>query len=253
MLSRLIAAGLIVLGMANLASAKAPTKPPLKILWCTGGGFHDYKGLQPILTEAIQKYAATPIEFTVSTDPKDWAKNDFADKYDAIVLFFSIHDKAGKPVVDNIAAAIHAGKPALVIHGTLHSYRELGPDRDGYCEAIGLTSVRHDKAKAIATKKVSDHTILRDWPGDWKTSRDELYENVKFWPNAKPLLTAYSDTSKKDQVVAWVNQYGKGRVFGTTLGHGPPTTDMESYHKLLAHGLLWVLDLDGKDEKARKP
>ena len=253
MLARIIAAVLIVLGIADLSPAKEPAKPPLKVLWCTGGGFHDYKGLQPILTQAIQKYAATPIEFTPSTDPKDWAKKDFADRYDAIVLFFTVHDKSGKPIVDNIAAAIHNGKPAMVIHGTLHSYRELGADRDAYCEAIGLTSVRHDKAKAIATKKVADHPILRDWPDDWKTSRDELYENVKFWPNAKPLLTAYSETSKKDQVVAWVNQYGKGRVFGTTLGHGPPTTDMESYHKLLANGLLWVLDLDGKDGKAGKP
>ncbi|MGA2258035.1 MAG: ThuA domain-containing protein [Thermoguttaceae bacterium] len=233
-----------VLALTN--PSQAESSKPIKVLWCTGGGFHDYKGLQSVLTTAIQKYSPLPIAFTASTDPKDWAKKGFADKYDLLVLFFSVHDPAGKPVVLNLAKTIYDGKPAVVIHGTLHSYRELGRDRDDFCEAMGLTSVKHDNAKEIATKKVSDHWIVADWPDDWKTPRDELYENVKLWPNATPLLTAYSDTSKKVQVVAWINHYGKGRVFGTTLGHGSPTTEMESYHKLLANGLLWAY---GREKK----
>ena len=115
--------------------------------WCTGGGSHDYKGLQPVLTKAIQKKSPPPIAFTPSTDPKEWAKKGFADKYDVLVLFFTQHDKAGKPIVANIAQTIRDGKPAVVIHGTLHSYRELNQDRATVCEAMGLTSVRHDKAR----------------------------------------------------------------------------------------------------------
>ena len=75
-----------------------PKSPkPIKVLWCTGGGFHDYKGLQPILTKAIQEHSSLPITFTPSTDSKDWAKKGFADNYDLIVLFFSsIHGKTGR-------------------------------------------------------------------------------------------------------------------------------------------------------------
>ena len=61
------------------------------------------------------------------------------------------------------------------------------------------------------------------------------------WPNATPLLTAYSETSKKDHVVAWVNHYGKGRVFGTSLGHDKQTAGMDVYPHLLANGLLVYL------------
>src|SRR4051794_15081750 len=239
---------LVVLALASPARANGPK--PLKVLWCTGGGFHDFDGLTPLLTDAIKKDAN--VDFVVSRDYKAWAKEGFADGYDALVLFFSFHDKEAQPVVDNIAATIRTGKPAVVIHGTLHAFRELGPGRDAYCEAIGLTSVKHDPKRSLETKKVSNHPILTGWPDDWKTPSDELYENVKFWPGATPLLTAYSETSKKDHAVAWINQYGKGRVFGTSLGHDRQTADMESYQHLLADGLLWACDKldDGGHPKA---
>ena len=252
---RIISFALILCSLT--ISARADEPQPLKVLWCTGGGSHDYKGLTPLLTKSIQKYAR--VEFDVSWDYKAWAQKDFADKYDAIVQYHTVHDKdlaVSKAITDNIAATIHAGKPALIIHGALHSFRELNADRDPYCEAIGLTSTAHDKARAFATKKLSDHPITRFWPDDWKTGSDELYQNIKLWPSATGLLSAYSVQSKKDHVVAWTNQYGKGRVFATTLGHGKPTTDMENYHRLLANGLLWIcgkLDDDGHAKPGYAP
>lgn len=238
-------AALLLLTITLAAPVRAEGPRPLKVLWCTGGGFHDYKGLTPFLTEAIQKHAN--IQFDAAWDYKARAEKGFADKYDAIVLFFSIHDKAGKPIVDNLAATIQAGKPALIIHGTLHSFRELGPEREAFCEAIGLTSVAHDPLKELATKKVGDHPISRFWPDDFKTLGDELYQNVKFWPNATALMSAYSTVSKKDHVVTWVNQYGKARVAGTSLGHDKKTAGQECYQKLLANCLLWICGKLGDD------
>jgi uncharacterized protein len=241
MLSRI--ALVVAFAFGFILSAGAEEPKPLKVLWCTGGGFHDYKGLTPLLTKKIQQYANCT--FVVQNDYRQWAKPGFADGCDAVVFFFSQHvkdPKDGQPIVDNIAATVKSGKPAMFIHGTLHSFRELKQDRDAFCEAIGLTSVAHDKSREIATKKAADHPISRFWPDDWKTPKDELYQNVKFWPNAKALMTAHSPQSNKDHVVTWVNEYGKARVFGTSLGHGTPTTDMESFHRLLANGLLWMCD-----------
>ena len=241
----------IVLSIGFVAAARGEDPKPLKVLWCTGGGSHDYKGLTPLLTKSIQKYAR--VEFDVSWDYKSWGEKGFADKYDAIVQVHTIHNKdlkLGKLIADHHAATIHEGKPALIIHGTLHSFRELGKDRDAYCEAIGLTSSAHDKAHQLATRKVADHPITRSWPADWKTPKDGLYrESSSSGPAPRRSLTAYSATSKKDHVVTWVNQYGKGRVFTTSLGRGEPTTDLDSYHRLLANGLLWIcgkLDENGQ-------
>jgi type 1 glutamine amidotransferase len=51
---------------------------------------------------------------------------------------------------------------------------------------------------------------------------------------------AYSVQSKQDHVVAWVQTLGKGRVFGTTLGHDLQTCGDVDYQRLLAAGLLWA-------------
>lgn len=238
---------LLLVALSLVPCVRAEEPPSLKVLWCTGGTSHDYKGLTTFLTQAIQTHAN--VRFDISTDYKAWANKGFADKYDAVVFFFTYHDKTAQPVVDNIAATVRAGKPTVFIHGALHSFRELEGGRDAYCEAIGITSVKHDRIGPLTTKKVTDHPVTRFWPDDWKTPHDELYQNVKVWPNATPLLTAFSETSKKDHVVAWLNHYGKARVFGTSLGHDKQTAGMDVYPQLLANGLLWVcdkLDANGK-------
>ena len=45
MLFRIASLALIFSSLAAIATADEPR--PLKVLWCTGGGFHDYKGLAP--------------------------------------------------------------------------------------------------------------------------------------------------------------------------------------------------------------
>src|SRR5690606_35420797 len=41
-------------------------------------------------------------------------------------------------------------------------------------------------------------------------------------------------------LTAWTNTYGKGRVFGTTIGHHNETIATEEYLDLVTRGLLWT-------------
>ena len=64
-----------------------------------------------------------------------------------------------------------------------------------------------------------------------------------------PLGSAYSEESKKDHVVIWLNEDGKTRVFATTLGHSNDTMKQDVYLDLVTRGLLWAcdkLDAQGK-------
>lgn len=234
--------------LAIACVAQAADTPKLKGLWVTGGCCHDYKKHAPLLTEKIGQYAS--VSFTIVTEPealKLFKNKDFAKDYDVVVHDTCYAGEKNKDLVDNVVQTMRAGKPTVVVHCAMHTFRDA--TFDDWREAIGLTTKAHDGFRGFSTKKSVEHPITKFWPADWKTPGDELYQNIKFWPTATSLLTAYSTQSKKDHVVAWTNQIGKGRVFGTTLGHNMLTVGQEEYQHLLANGLLWAcgkLDDNGK-------
>ena len=45
----------------------------------------------------------------------------------------------------------------------------------------------------------------------------------------------------------WVNTYGAGKVFATTLGHGNDTMKSPVYLDLVTRGLLWACDKINED------
>ena len=57
--------------------------------------------------------------------------------------------------------------------------------------------------------------------------------------NAKALATSKSEQDGKEYPVAWINQYGKARVFGTTYGHSDDTFRDQAFLDLVSRGLLW--------------
>jgi len=50
-----------------------------------------------------------------------------------------------------------------------------------------------------------------------------------------------------DNAIAWVHEYGKGRVFYTALGHRPEVWRDQRYQKHVHGGLWYVLGLEGAD------
>jgi type 1 glutamine amidotransferase len=81
---------------------------------------------------------------------------------------------------------------------------------------------------------------MKDVPKDYKTPMDELYIVEKIWPNTKVLATSVSEKTGDVQPVFWTNQYGKGRVFGTTYGHSNDTFGDPVFLKTLVRGILWA-------------
>lgn len=99
--------------------------------------------------------------------------------------------------------------------------------------------------------KVGEYPLVQIDPGHpvaqgWKTYplRDEIYLNLKFHPEAKPLLRVTVDG--KDQTVAWVHERKnqQGRSFGTTLGHFHDNFRIEAFRKMLVNGILWTARVD---------
>ena len=53
----------------------------------------------------------------------------------------------------------------------------------------------------------------------WETPQGELYHTIRTFDSATPIAHARRRDNNEPQVCVWTNQYGKGRVFATTVGH----------------------------------
>lgn len=89
------------------------------------------------------------------------------------------------------------------------------------------------------TVKIEDanHPITRGL-GEF-TVDDEIYMSA--WdPSIHVLATA--QWSERAHPMAWTKSYGAGRVFFTTLGHGPGTFQNASVQRMLAHSVRWAAE-----------
>jgi type 1 glutamine amidotransferase len=244
---------LTILATASLFSHVAAEEPkPLKALMVCGGCCHDYEAQKKILSEGITARANVAWTIVHEGIPvgKDDARNtrvsiyekpNWWAGYDVVVhneCFGSVADNA---FVEGIAAAHKAGVPAVMLHCSTHSYRMATTDE--WRMALGITSRSHEKRRDLKVRVMkADHPVMKGFPAEWLDKDDELYKNEKIWPTATPLAQAYGEDTKQDHVCIWLNQYGKARVFVTTLGHFNATMESEEYLGLVTRGLLWTCD-----------
>ena len=240
----------IPLTTANAQSqAQAQQKPaadrPVRALLITGGGFHNYPFQAQALTNAIGRKApviwtimnegggGTRAEIALYNDP-DWAK-----AYDIIIHNECFADTDNPEYVRKITAAHRAGKPAVVIHCAMHTYRAA--KFDDWREFLGVTSRYHEEQGHYPVKPVATtHPIMKGFPTNWVTPMDELYVIEKLWPGSQALATCYDAKLKQDEPVAWVHEYHGTRVFGTTFGHSDDTFRDPVFLDLLANGFFWA-------------
>ncbi|MEQ2009012.1 MAG: ThuA domain-containing protein [Limisphaerales bacterium] len=262
-----ILAGLLALTTVVAAHAAAPK--PLRALIIAGGCCHDY-GMQPIiLKEGLEARAHIEVDYVVSVDAEQkpdrttkakfakYEKPDWAKGYDVI-----IHDECSSDVkdlgyVNNILAAHKAGVPAVNLHCAMHSYR-VGQFRDPvlpgssdslWFDLLGIQSTGHGPQVPIQVTIVDKSHAITKPLAAWTTVNEELYNNIKIFPTAIPLMKGRQVIKQKDgtekeveSVVTWGNLYGKTRVFSSTLGHNNATVGDPRYLDMVTRGLLWSCD-----------
>jgi type 1 glutamine amidotransferase len=222
----------------------------------TGGPFHDYTTQKQLLAQGISKRAnvewtiyhegdngGTKFKLPIYNNP-DWAKG-----YDVVVHNECFADVVDEEFIKKVCKA-HEEVPGLFIHCCMHTFRAVKTN-DEYRKLLGVTTVRHETARMLEVKPVNpDHPIMKGFPAIFKTPViDEAYVIEKVWPDCTPLATTFGIETHKDHPCIWVNQYGKSRIFDTTLGHPNEMIASEIFLDTVARGLLWTchkLDDGGK-------
>ena len=258
-----------LLAVAAFTHAQAAAPKPLRALIIAGGCCHDY-GMQPIiLKEGLEARAHIEVDYVVAVDAaqkpdrstkarfEKYEKPDWAKGYDVI-----IHDECSADVkdldyVNNILSAHKAGVAAVNLHCAMHSYR-VGQFREPvqpgspdalWFDLLGLQSTGHGPQAPIAITVINQTHPAMKGLADWTTINEELYNNIRVFPTAIPMMRGKQVLKQKDgttkdveAIVTWGNLYGKTRVFSSTLGHNNATVGDPRYLDMVTRGLLWSCD-----------
>ncbi len=204
---------------APLAAQEAPEK--IRVLYVTGQNNHDWPFTSKhwiSVLELTERFAVTRTE-----DPaKDLAELDLA-AFDLIFLDYN-GARWGEKAEERFRKAVEGGVGVFVLHAANNAF----PGWKDYEQMVCLCfreRAGHGDFHAFDVDVVDrNHPVTRDLP-PMRAHVDELYHRLDRISGAKfrVLMTAQSDPATggtgDEEPMVLVGQYGKGRVFHTTLGH----------------------------------
>lgn len=231
--------------------------PSLKVLLITGGCCHDYQNQKKLISAGLSKQIDgidwTVLEYGSGRDIKADVYEDptWINGYDLVIhneCFGGVEDpRFVRGIVDGHTKS---GVPAMVIHCSMHSYRNSDA-ADAWRALLGVTSRRHERVKRSLNVQLTDdaskYSVGEVIGKGWDTPNGELYIIEEVWPATTVLATAYSPETKKNEPVVWVNQHLGVRVFGISLGHHNETIESAEWQSIVTDGMRWLLT--GKSKK----
>ena len=248
-----VPAGGVATAAAKPAAEPAlPDAAPIQCLIVTGHQHpaHVWRETTAALQEAL--LADSRMQITVVTDPEFLAtKNLF--NYDVVVLNYCNWQRPGlsAEAQANFVKYLQDGGGLALIHfanGAFHASLPETPPSDwpeyrNICRrvwdhAAGRSS--HDPYGRFKVEISKDHPITAGL-NSFETI-DELYCNQAGDAPIEVLATAHSTVTNRDEPMAFVYNYGQGRVFQTVLGHAAESIRVPGESELMRRGVVWAAD-----------
>ena len=254
-----------------LTFSVANTPPArLKALILDGQNNHKWEITTPVIRHALESSGA--FDVTVSTSPPkgstptawDAWRPDFA-AYDVVVSNYNGEDWP-EPVRSAFDDYVKNGGGFVSVHaannafGSWPEYNRMigvggwgGRDeksgpwlyvkdgrlfRDTSAGKGGAHGPQHEFVVEIQTP---NHPVTRGLPSRWRHAQDELYSHLRGpAENVTVLATAVSDLNGQQEPNLLTIDYGKGRVFHTTLGHADYSMLCRGFYETLQRGAEWA-------------
>ncbi len=210
----------------------------IKVLLLGGGG-HDLKGFNALMSEVLEKTGDFDVTFFKNLDD---LKRENITKYDLVLFYGSGGNFANPEQEKGLDDFVSGGGGLAGVHAT-DSFKKS----DVFWRLLGGRFIGHGGGKFTIRIDDKKHPITAPMK-DFEIS-DETYRD-KYHPDFKLHSLGRVDRGKEQQSMIWVQKFGKGRVFNTTLGHGKAAWTNPHFQRLVVRGLYWAAGRDPKDPKS---
>jgi type 1 glutamine amidotransferase len=260
------ALALAALLLFSLQTAVAADK--LKALIVDGQNNHNWKATTPILQAALESSGRFTVD--VATSPPhpqsmDSFKPDFA-KYNVVILNYN-GDPWSAPTMAAFEDYVKNGGGFVSVHAADNAFAHW-PEYNKMIAVGGWNGRNQDSGPMLRWRdgkqvldagspgsrgthgayfswqvetRTPDHPITRGLPHKWLHTPDELYSMLAGpAQNVTVLATANSDTTHENEPILMAIDYGKGRVFHTTMGHDVRSMEDVGFITTLNRGAEWA-------------
>jgi uncharacterized protein len=255
--------------LLSLTLANSP-QPKLKALILDGQNNHKWDITTPVLRHALESSGAFTVAVSTTPPkgaPKDaWATwNPDFTAYDVVVSNYN-----GETWPDTVRTAFETyvknGGGFVPVHAANNAFgdwpeynriigvggwggrdEKSGPwlyvkdgklFRDTTPGKGGAHGPQHEFVVEVQTQ---DHPITKGLPHRWLHTQDELYSRLRGPAEDVTILAAAtSDLTAVKEPSLMVINYGKGRVFHTTLGHADYSMLCLGFYETLQRGTEWA-------------
>ncbi|MGD9721294.1 MAG: ThuA domain-containing protein [Pirellulales bacterium] len=174
------------------------------------------------------------------------------DNYD-IVMFYTTGDL---PFADDVRDYLFNDWVKRKGHGFIgaHSAADTYHNYQPYWEMLGGTFNGHpwnSNETVAVTVHDPNHPVSKPWGGEF-TITDEIYRFKNWQPDKVRVLMSLNmaQTKLKEPYhvpIAWVKQYGEGKVLHMSLGHREDVWTNPKYMESLLGGIKWILGQEAGD------
>jgi type 1 glutamine amidotransferase len=231
---------LAVLTSIPLAAAGEPKpKDAIRVLLVTGEDYegHHWKETGPAIRKILEQDKRCDVRIVGDAD---FLASSTAAGYDVIVLHFKNYARLSheSEARENLKKLVEQGKGLVVLHFACGAFEDW-PEFANLAGRVWDRKTGHDPRGPFTVNIVQPtHPIMQGLQAF--QADDELYTCLIGDRPVDVLATARSKVTGKDHPMAFVFEYGKGRVFHTPLGHDVRAFEMPGVAELIRRGCLWT-------------